>query len=167
MVDKSFVSFSLERGSKPYLTPLHILPGLNGVLFYFLWCQRERHGFDFVVQILGHHLGLGSPGSLTWCPEDLVQEPLNKHRQSLEHRDKALSSPYCFPTHSQEPLAGCRVWLPLVLSPFNKFIEEIQCSGIFLKCDLKVLLTLGWAPHSCCHDLEAIQVRNSFSHSFG
>lgn len=90
--------------------------------FYFLWCQRERlERFDFVVQVLGHLLGLGSPGSLTWWPQDLVQEPLNKYRQSLEHRDKALGSPYCFPTHSQEPLAGCRVWLPLVLSPFNEF----------------------------------------------
>lgn len=29
--------------------------------------------FDFVVQVLGHHLGLGSPGSLAWCPQDLVQ----------------------------------------------------------------------------------------------
>lgn len=77
--------------------------------------------FGFVVQVLGHHLGLGSPGSLTWCPQDLVQEPQNKYGQR-EHRDQDPGLPYCFPTHSQEPLAGCRVWLPLVLSPFNKFI---------------------------------------------
>lgn len=38
------VSSSLGRRSKAYLTPLYILPGLHGMLFfYFLWCQRERH----------------------------------------------------------------------------------------------------------------------------
>lgn len=37
------VSSSLERRSKPFITKLPFLPVLNGVLFYFFSCQRERH----------------------------------------------------------------------------------------------------------------------------
>lgn len=59
------VSSSLERRSKPFITKLPFLPVLNGVLFYFFSCQRDVR-LDFVIQILGHHLGLGSPGSLIW-----------------------------------------------------------------------------------------------------
>lgn len=65
------VSSSLERRSKPFLTNLPILPGLNGVLFFS--CQRERH-----ETWLCDPNPWTSPGAGESWKFDLVQEPLNK-----------------------------------------------------------------------------------------
>lgn len=62
---------------------------------------------------------------------------------------------------------GRRVWLPLVLSPSNKLILGIRCSGTFVTAGLEVPLTQGQTLPTCCCELETIQVPNSASGSFG
>lgn len=68
--------------------------------------RRKDTRFDFAVQDLGHHQGLGSPEGLTRCPQDFMHlrlESLNKYRKRSEHRDQVLGSSCHLPTHCPEP----------------------------------------------------------------
>lgn len=68
--------------------------------------RRKDARFDFAVQVLGHHQGLGSPEGLTWCPQDFAHlrlESLNKYRKRSERRDQVLGSSCPLPTYCSEP----------------------------------------------------------------